>query len=516
MNSSPATIQHLIGEIVRLSRSVEDEIRMSGSISGPRFAEMEQATRQLILEKDRLGQLNDPYETIMNRPVSVSPEVCTYLTGKRILVTGAAGEIGCGLCDHLVGYDPSLIVLVDRDRNGLSRVQSRLTDRSPHASIEPCLADVASLDEIGSILDRHRPHVVFHLAAEREPGRAEASVRDAILTNMRGTENAACCAASAGVERFIHASTGKCRFLYENRVYPATKKFAEVIIKIVADEAPGTRFSMVRFHHVVDNSIVKRRFREQIARGEPLTVHLPPNRKKHGQSLAEAVAMLLNAGLVGERGEVFGSTRQMDYFSVLDLALYLLKIAQARLPIRFTEPSKSEGYELEEFAGTRQSPDEQNVTHSFNTIETANYDVIDHLDLVRTQSPEFDRENALALAHDVLKFVTEEARTADEMKQRLFANLFQFAEDVYRRAPCHLVVDSLTRGLEAYLRSDRQAIEDHSATITLMLQALADRPLGEIPADRREELRAALASLREALDRRDDGTILPLIDAIRI
>jgi nucleoside-diphosphate-sugar epimerase len=516
MNRSPTTVQLLVDEIVRLSRSVEDEIRETGSISGPRFAEMEQATRQLILEKDRLGELKDPYETIMNRSVSVSPEVCTYLTGKRILVTGAAGEIGSGLCDRLAGYDPSLIILVDRDQNGLARVQARLADHSRHVTVESCLADVASRDEFGSIFDPVRPHVVFHLAAEREPGRAEASVRDAILTNIRGTENAARCAALSGIERFIHASTGKCRFLYEDRVYPATKKFAEVMIKIVADETPGTRFSLVRFHHVVDNSIVERRFRDQIARGEPLTVHLPPDRMKHGQSLAEAVAMLLNAGLVGERGEVFGSTRQMDYFTVLDLALYLIKNAEARLPIRFTEPSKSEGYEIEEFAGTRRSPDEQNLTHSFNTIETTDWQVLEKLGLIVTPFPDFDQANALSLAHDVLNFTAEGDRTGDDMKQMLYGNLFQFAEDVYRRAPAHLLVDALTRGVESDIDTHRRDVERHAATFKLLLKGLAGRPPEEVPVHRHDELRSALINLRMAVGEREEHReIARLIDEIR-
>src|SRR5262249_49943348 len=152
--------------------------------------------------------------------------------------------------------------------------------------------NIISERELRAVFEEYRPQVVFHLAAEREPGRAEKSVRDAILTNIRGTENACRSATDFGAERFVHASTGKCRFLYEDRVYPATKKFAEVIAKTIADSCHGTRFSLVRFHHVVDNSIVERRFRDQIARGQPLNVHLPPDRRKHGQSLEEAVAML--------------------------------------------------------------------------------------------------------------------------------------------------------------------------------------------------------------------------------
>jgi nucleoside-diphosphate-sugar epimerase len=495
---------------------VEDEIRATGSISEPRFAEMEQATSQLIREKDRLGELKDPYETIMNRPVYVSPEVSGYLTGKSILVTGAAGEIGSGLCNRLVAFKPSHMILVDRDQNGLSRVLSKLSDQSRCTRTEACKGDVAVRDQLGSVFDQHHPQVVFHLAAEREPGRAEQSVRDAIFTNLWGTENVAHCAASAGVERCIHASTGKCRFIYEDRVYPATKKFAEVIIKIVADASPGTRFSLVRFHHVVNNSIVKRKLQEQIARGEPLTVHLPPDRKKHGQSLAEAVAMLLNAGLVGERAEVFGSTRQMDYFSVLDIALYLLKSAEARLPIRFTEPSKSEGYDLEEFAATRLSPDEQNLTHSFNAIETAGCEVLDELGLVRTPLPEFDKANALALAHDVLDFTAAGDRTGDEMKRRLYGNLLRFAEDVYRRAPADLLVDAVIRGLGADVDLNRRAVEAHAPVFTLLLQGLVGRFPEQVAGDRRDHLRSALASLQIALVARKHHEIARLVEGIDV
>ena len=302
-------------ELIQLSRNLEGK-----PIESTDRARLAALTGKLIEDFTERGELAaHPYARIRTRRAPIATEAGDYIGGRTVLVTGAAGCIGRALCRALAELDPERIVALDGDSVGLEALRERL----PRIDTRP--VDVGDLSGLQEAWRGTRPQVVFHLAAEREPGRAEKAARRTVLSNVFGTRCVAAIAADYGCERFIHASTGKCRLIYEERIYPATKQLAEFEIRRRAQEHPDTRWACVRFHHVVDNSIVERTFRQQIAAGEPVTVHLPAERRRHGQNAQEAVALLLNAGLLGDAAQIFGSMRQMDYFSVLALALYLIK-----------------------------------------------------------------------------------------------------------------------------------------------------------------------------------------------
>ena len=324
-------------------------------------------TQDIIRAYDRQGKLAvHPYAFILDRQALIAPQLVPYLRGQRVVVTGAAGCIGQRLCEELQTRSPSQIVALDRDERSLERLHRRL----PKITIMGI--DLNAEDMVQRLWSDMRPNVVFHLAAQREPGRAERTARETILSNVAGTRNVCQASVNSGANYFIHASTGKCRLIYEPRLYPATKQLAEFEVKRHAAVHPEMSWACVRFHHVVDNSIVEQTFRRQITAGQTLTVHLPPERRQHGQNALEAVALLLNAGLLGREAEIFASRRQTDYFSVLRLALYLIKQSRRAVPVRFVMPKREAGYHLAEFPGARRSRtlDPQCHTHSFNTVET--------------------------------------------------------------------------------------------------------------------------------------------------
>lgn len=470
-----------------------------------RFQRLAELTDSLIKEAVRSGCLaKHPYAEIRAFKTQISSDVSTYLEDRTVLVTGAAGCVGSRLSESIVLYAPKRLVLLDIDQGRLENVRRVLCRNGAKSSISTVSADVGDQAAIEDCFAESKPNVVFHIAAEREPGKAETNVRRAVLSNMLGTRNICEASVRHDVKKVIHASTGKCRFIYEPRVYPATKKFAETIVRTMAAKH-GIEAAMVRFHHIVDNSIAERTFRSQLNSGDPITVFQPATKKQHGQNADEAVAMLLNAGLHGKHGEVFGSTHQMDRFSVLALALHTIHRSGKRHPIVITTPKREQGYLTSEFGGTRRRDDSTATTHSFNTLETANPHVYDALHLVHTDLTEFDLELSRELVDSVItKAKSGDARTSDELKQHLFDSLFAFAADVYRRAKLDLVVKSFIWGVEPEHMPGHSDMRYHFRTVDLHLRGFEQREFRSLDRDDRDDLVKALRYLDGLAEKNPD------------
>jgi nucleoside-diphosphate-sugar epimerase len=478
-------VEYLVRDLVSLSASAE-------LMDGRSHAKFEELTAELVESFAREGLLErHPYECILKRGTPISAGVNSYTAGRCVLVTGAAGTIGSRLCKELSELPIRALVGIDTDCQGLRRLSSdcpRLTVYS---------VDICNRSELAKIWRIHHPDVLFHLAAEREPDLSEKYVRRATLANVQGTINVCDAAALDGCERVIHASTGKCRFVYDERIYPATKKLAEFEVAGCAQRSAGICWSCVRFHHVVENSIVERRFRQQLRDRRPLTVHLPPERSKHGQSAAEAVAMLLNAGTLGRRGEVFASSRQTDYFSVLELALYLIRQDGGRAAIRFVTPNPADGYQFSEFPGSRRSnvTDKFHLTHGFNTIETdlASLQHDEELFLVYSSFPAFDD----VIAKEATSTVVDAARyggDSEGLRRTIHSALWEIARSVYRSAPPHRIGDAIRQGVEADPMNLRELVRLYSRDFSLLCEGLVGR---KILDQTRESLRPPVEALAD-------------------
>ncbi len=453
--------EKILEEIIGLSSSLR-----SAPDNQTLFHDVARLTNELIKLYVEEGNLQShPYSQIKQRTTPIDKEVVSYIKSRRVLVTGAAGCIGAALIQKLSEFEPKKIIAIDKDQDAMTRLSNLV-------SIDAHIADISDRTVMERIYSSSAPQVVFHLAAEREARKAENHVRPTILTNILGTRNACELAAENGVERFIHASTGKCRHIYDERIYPATKQLAEFEVRRNALAAPQTRWSCVRFHHVVDNSIVERIFFNQIDAGQFLTLHLPTGRKKHGQNAAEAVAMLLNGGLLGNKAELFASSRQMDDFSVLKLALYLIVKSGKELPIVFFEPKNTEGYNPDEFPGERRpiTNDYQRLTHGFNTIET-DFDTFtfrSDLELISTPFVAFDER----LANNACNEIIAEAETASDSRISIYKHLETVAASVYRLAPSQRLTDALFFCNRGDFLTNHQALTRFSTTLRLLLDGL--------------------------------------------
>jgi FlaA1/EpsC-like NDP-sugar epimerase len=270
------------------------------------------------------------------------PEVSTAFKGKRILVTGAGGSIGSELCRQLTAIGPSDIVLLDKDENSIFEIDNDLKSfAGGGVTIHPVIANIKNAERLKHIFEAYRPQVVFHAAAHKHVPLMEINVPEAILNNVMGTRNVVETAAGAGVERFIFISTDKA--VNPTNVMGATKKIGEIIVQGAA-RTGGTRFSCVRFGNVLGSrgSAVPI-FQKQIARGGPVTV-THPEMRRYFMSIAEAVHLIIQAGTLGERGEVF-VLDMGQAIRIVDMVKALIKLsghAEDGIEIKFTGPRPGE------------------------------------------------------------------------------------------------------------------------------------------------------------------------------
>jgi FlaA1/EpsC-like NDP-sugar epimerase len=230
-------------------------------------------------------------------------EVSSVYRGKRILVTGAGGSIGSELCRQLVAMGPLEIVLLDKDENSIFEIDNDLRARgSRGVTVHPVIANIMNADRLRVLFEKYQPQIVFHAAAHKHVPLMEYNVTEAILNNVMGTNNLIDTARLSGVERFIFISTDKA--VNPTSVMGATKKIGEVIVQEVA-KTNNTKFSCVRFGNVIGSrgSVIPF-FQKQIARGGPVTVTHPEVRR-YFMSIAEAVHLIIQAGTLGEKGEIF-------------------------------------------------------------------------------------------------------------------------------------------------------------------------------------------------------------------
>jgi FlaA1/EpsC-like NDP-sugar epimerase len=251
-----------------------------------------------------------------------SPRVHQLLAGRTVLVTGAAGSIGSELCRQVAANEPGKLVLFDRHENGVFALEMELRQRFPRLELVPILGDVLLRDQLRSEFERHRPEVVFHAAAYKHVPLAERNVVEAVRNNVLGTRNVAEAAHACGVREFVLVSTDKA--VRPTSVMGVTKRVAEMIVQGMQNGSG--RFVTVRFGNVLgSNGSVVPMFREQIARGGPVTV-THPDVTRYFMTIPEAVQLILQAATIGNGGEIL-VLEMGQPVKIVDLARHMIELA---------------------------------------------------------------------------------------------------------------------------------------------------------------------------------------------
>lgn len=232
---------------------------------------------------------------------------------KVVLVSGAGGSIGSELCRQIVKIGPRKLILFENSEHNLYTIENELLQLaqradpqsdSPDELITPILASILNQERLESVCNAFGVDTFYHAAAYKHVPIVERNPSEAIRNNVIGTYKAAMAAINAGVGTFVLVSTDKA--VRPTSTMGATKRFAEMILQALSDQARGkTRFTMVRFGNVLDSSgSVVPLFRQQIKRGGPVTV-TDPRIIRYFMTIPEAAQLVIQAGAMGRGGDVF-------------------------------------------------------------------------------------------------------------------------------------------------------------------------------------------------------------------
>ena len=309
-------------------------------------------------------------EDLLGRePVKVDmKEIYDFIRGKTILVTGGGGSIGSELCRQIASHEPKQLVIFDIYENNAHAIQLELKDTYPDLNLEVLIGSVRDSRRINQVFETYKPDVVYHAAAHKHVPLMEDSPCEAIKNNAIGTYKTAYAAMVNGCKRFVLISTDKA--VNPTNIMGASKRLCEMIIQSFsrkirdgkADELPPlhvhssdesgsmreimksaknakTEFVAVRFGNVLgSNGSVVPRFKEQIAKGGPVTV-THPDVIRYFMTIPEAAALVLQAGTYAKGGEIFvldmGQPVKID-----DMARQLIRLSgfepDVDIPIIYT------------------------------------------------------------------------------------------------------------------------------------------------------------------------------------
>jgi FlaA1/EpsC-like NDP-sugar epimerase len=258
------------------------------------------------------------------------------LTDKTVMVTGAGGSIGSEMCRQIARFSPSRLVLFEAGEFALYTIEQELKQSFPGLNIVCLMGDVRDAARVDEVMQIHRPSVLFHAAAYKHvPLMERNNAWQAIRNNVLGTWTVAHAAQQHGVGKFVLISTDKA--INPTNVMGASKRLAEMVCQAL-QPVGSTRFVMVRFGNVLGSTgSVVPTFRAQIARGGPITV-THPEITRYFMSIPEAAQLVLQAGLMGQGGEIF-VLEMGEPVKIIDLAKDMIRLsgfAEDDIKIEFT------------------------------------------------------------------------------------------------------------------------------------------------------------------------------------
>ena len=267
-------------------------------------------------------------------------KVGSMLTGKVILITGAAGSIGSEMVRQIAIYHPEELILIDQAETPLHDVRLEMARKYPEVKAHTIVASIGNVSRMEEVFKQYCPDYVFHAAAYKHVPMMEDNPSEAIQNNIYGTRVMADLAVKYGTKKFVMVSTDKA--VNPTNVMGCSKRICEIYVqsldKAIKDgKVEGvTQFVTTRFGNVLgSNGSVIPLFREQIKNGGPITV-THPDIIRFFMLIPEACKLVLEAGTMGEGGEIFVFDMGKPV-RIVDLAKRMIKLSGAKnMEIRYT------------------------------------------------------------------------------------------------------------------------------------------------------------------------------------
>jgi FlaA1/EpsC-like NDP-sugar epimerase len=310
-SATPSVVRH----IVEHCRKVSAEFRILPGIGDLIEGKVSvRALRKVDLE-DLLGR----------DPVTLDADLLhRHITGRTVMVTGAAGSIGSELCRQIARLSPGRLILFEIAESPLFYLEMEMREKFPTVGLVPVIGDVRDRGRVEEVVRAHRPAIIIHAAAYKHVPMMEVHPVEAVKTNVLGTRIVAEAAAKFGVERFVLVSTDKA--VRPTNVMGATKRLAEMVIHNVANRQGPTVFVAVRFGNVLGSvgSVIPIFRRQLMTTGKLTVTHKDASR--YFMLIPEAAGLILQAGAMGEGGEVF-VLDMGEPVKIVDLARNLISLS---------------------------------------------------------------------------------------------------------------------------------------------------------------------------------------------
>ena len=275
---------------------------------------------------------NVDLEDLLGRdPVQLDTELLSRsITGKTVMVTGAAGSIGSELCRRIAALSPARLVMFEIAESPLFDFEMEMRERFPGVNAVAVIGDVRDRGRVEETLRIYRPSTVYHAAAYKHVPMMEMHPVEAVKTNVLGTRILAESSAKFEVERFVLVSTDKA--VRPTNVMGATKRLAELVIHNMNGEGRRTIFIAVRFGNVLGSAgSVIPIFRRQLETTGKLTV-TDAEASRYFMLIPEAAGLILQAGAMGKGGEVF-VLEMGEPIKIVDLAENLVRLSGRELGV---------------------------------------------------------------------------------------------------------------------------------------------------------------------------------------
>jgi nucleoside-diphosphate-sugar epimerase len=423
------------------------------------YDELTALTKEMIRLYDLQERLSeDPFSPTRLRKLSLAlDQVNVLLKDSTCLVTGGLGCVGSKLVGEILKFDVRRIVILDKKPHDKSFSDPRIVH------IE---CDVRDLSAVRKSFIEYQPDFVFHTAAQRDPGYAESHIFETVSTNVLGTLNVVKACDENGVKQCIFSSTGKASRYFTEEIYAGTKKLCEYILDSYAKRGK-VRYGMVRFTHILDNSLMNQQLMNECEKDDFIAVHCP-GKFVTAQNVTEAAYLMLNALIYSEENQCnFLLVRNLEWpVESLEMALYYIKRSGRPIPVIFM--GNPIGYTEKFFRGQMDWANPQELNLLINVYEQRYRRYNHDSDIIISHTSPIDGN----LVDSVLGNI-EKATGEDDNKTYLIEGLRKIVRDALNRVDKQDTVNILNWGLQQkFLEIEKAKHSDYGPIIPMMFESL--------------------------------------------